>query len=624
MSRSSAAAEAVVPSDADASDDTDNVELELELEQLDLNTTTPTAVPSAAAMDSIVVLSHEDGDAAVAAAGDLDLASFRHEWQSELAARSASASTNPATSAAVTSDASSASGRTSSNYSHSAGASTSRATNTATSDSLAGPPTHLALPPSLRNLQSDDTFKRAFKLHQSAAYLESTGQALAAMELYREAFQLVPDIDRIIVDAGMVFPENEDMTWYDEDEGGKAQEDVLSDYDAASRSSNTASLHKRKGPAPGDAAAAAAAAATIPTTIVQRNDGDLVFQLKADAHAAGYDLWPILPMRESTLRTTAHISDLPIEILLQILLFVIGSELDLRSLEAISRVCKQLHILARDESLWRHATMPTNLSQIHLDSWEPTPLAGSALSHASVSVHSLMSSQHRWRELEAEHRRLLALYTQRVAQHADGSAVTLLPWRSVYIQRPRVRVDGLYIARLWYVRAGEKSLDNFFQPFHRVEYYRYLRFFADGTVISLITPDDPTLVVPRLKNPPRQTGAEETGYLGKYRLHGDIVVIKVKKMESRRPNRATSSAQANTRGVSSRRPPHVEPVVPSSLESIFYMELQVKSSASRRNSRLTWLRYSSIMHMSDATSTVNDFDLSSMNEFIFSRVRSYV
>ena len=39
---------------------------------------------------------------------------------------------------------------------------------------------------------------------------------------------------------------------------------------------------------------------------------------------------------------------------------------------------------------------------------------------------------------------------------------------------------GCYISKLSYVRAGEKSLDSYYRPFHMVEYYRYVRFFPDG------------------------------------------------------------------------------------------------------------------------------------------------
>lgn len=50
---------------------------------------------------------------------------------------------------------------------------------------------------------------------------------------------------------------------------------------------------------------------------------------------------------------TTHISALPIEIVLYILRWVVSSELDLRSLEMFSRVCRGFYISARDSEIWR-------------------------------------------------------------------------------------------------------------------------------------------------------------------------------------------------------------------------------------------------------------------------------
>lgn len=50
-----------------------------------------------------------------------------------------------------------------------------------------------------------------------------------------------------------------------------------------------------------------------------------------------------------------HISSLPIEILLHILRWVVSSNLDLRSLEQCSMVCKGFYLCARDAEIWRLA-----------------------------------------------------------------------------------------------------------------------------------------------------------------------------------------------------------------------------------------------------------------------------
>ncbi|XP_022768175.1 F-box protein 7 isoform X3 [Durio zibethinus] len=52
-------------------------------------------------------------------------------------------------------------------------------------------------------------------------------------------------------------------------------------------------------------------------------------------------------------------------------------------------------------------------------------------------------------------------------------------WRKMWLLRPRVRTDGLYVSRNTYVRAGvaEWKITN---PVHIVCYFRYMRFFPSG------------------------------------------------------------------------------------------------------------------------------------------------
>lgn len=52
---------------------------------------------------------------------------------------------------------------------------------------------------------------------------------------------------------------------------------------------------------------------------------------------------------------TKHISDLPSEIITHILSFVISSHLDMRSLEQCAAVCKGFYVCARDQNVWRKA-----------------------------------------------------------------------------------------------------------------------------------------------------------------------------------------------------------------------------------------------------------------------------
>lgn len=42
--------------------------------------------------------------------------------------------------------------------------------------------------------------------------------------------------------------------------------------------------------------------------------------------------------------------------------------------------------------------------------------------------------------------------------------------------------------------------DQFYRPVHLVEYYRYIRFFPDGTVLVMTSTDEPAHMVGKLQN----------------------------------------------------------------------------------------------------------------------------
>lgn len=81
--------------------------------------------------------------------------------------------------------------------------------------------------------------------------------------------------------------------------------------------------------------------------------------------------------------------------------------------------------------------------------------------------------------------------------------------------------SGVYISKTSYVKQGERSLDCYYRPFHVVEYYRYMRFFSDGTVVLHTSADEPTIAIQRLKV--KLAGSNSSVSVGHYRLNGDKV-----------------------------------------------------------------------------------------------------
>lgn len=62
------------------------------------------------------------------------------------------------------------------------------------------------------------------------------------------------------------------------------------------------------------------------------------------------------------------------------------------------------------------------------------------------------------------------------------------------IERPRLRFNGCYIATCHYLRPGVNDC-SWNTPIHMVTYFRFVRFFADGNCITVLTTLEPREVV---------------------------------------------------------------------------------------------------------------------------------
>ncbi|XP_076173513.1 F-box only protein 9 [Ptiloglossa arizonensis] len=174
-------------------------------------------------------------------------------------------------------------------------------------------------------------------------------------------------------------------------------------------------------------------------------------------------------------QNTTHISALPIEIVLYILRWVVSSELDLRSLEMFSRVCRGFYISARDSEIWRLVCV--RVWGVNCGTYAP--------------------------------------------QYQS--------WREMYLQRPKLRYNGCYICKISYIHDGENSFqDRFYRPWHLVEYFRYLRFFPEGKVLMLTSTDEAQNCVNSLKN---RIPRDPSILIGYYRLHDNCVTLVLRKQE---------------------------------------------------------------------------------------------
>lgn len=157
---------------------------------------------------------------------------------------------------------------------------------------------------------------------------------------------------------------------------------------------------------------------------------------------------------------TIHLSNLPHELIMQIYCYVIGHELDLASLESLGLVCRGFFLLSRDPLLWR---------SICLHTWGKDRIE---------NVRRMESQHHR--EVEASEGQ----------EHA-------IDWRQIFLDRPRVNFDGVYISRTKYIRQGDTGFQDItYRPFHVVTYFRYIRFFPDKKVLILTTNEEPEKICP--------------------------------------------------------------------------------------------------------------------------------
>ncbi|KAI5999310.1 hypothetical protein F5J12DRAFT_847495 [Pisolithus orientalis] len=162
-------------------------------------------------------------------------------------------------------------------------------------------------------------------------------------------------------------------------------------------------------------------------------------------------------------------------------------------------------------------------------------------------------------------------------------------YRQTYIEQPRLRLDGVYISVCHYVRRGVSDYA-WVNSMHLVTYHRYLRFFADGTVLSLLANEEhtPQNVIPVLKPSLRMKGFT----VGNWQLDGSIVRI------------------------SNLHSPHYYP----SSRYNFQMSLALQSKPLGRWNRLEVLSYESV---NVETGEVAPFVLKHERPFWFSRVKSY-
>jgi F-box protein 9 len=228
------------------------------------------------------------------------------------------------------------------------------------------------------------------------------------------------------------------------------------------------------------------AAVTVPNPAHHSLDGPPQTIKQLIAGFAGLSIEPAPPAIEGDPTPPSPLAELPEEILVHI--FQDVAVIDVASFVRLAQVCKKMaYLVSSEEQIWKRVCLGSEVGfgAMHYE-WQREVLGGPL-------NEDVTDPEDDCDEVEPP------LSKEAVTEalfHAGYSA----SWHLMFRLRPRIRFNGCYISTVNYMRPGQSSINQvtWNSPVHIVTYYRYLRFFRDGTVISLLTTTEPADVVHHL------------------------------------------------------------------------------------------------------------------------------
>ncbi|KAL2130273.1 hypothetical protein VTI74DRAFT_6690 [Chaetomium olivicolor] len=338
---------------------------------------------------------------------------------------------------------------------------------------------------------------------------------------------------------------------------------------------------------------------------------------------------PAPPEVEGMPQPPCPLASLPEELLVHILRDV--AILDIGDFVRLAQVCKRLaYLVATEDRIWRRVCMGSEFGfggmhyywhrQI---TWEPLTeedLLREATEAEAAAAASIPTDSDTEQQPQPPPPPLTL--SERAHRHAQESATNTLAfynslysrsWQRMFRLRPRIRFNGCYISTVNYIRAGQASANQITwnSPVHIVTYYRYLRFFRDGTAISLLTTAEPADVVHHLTreavalhaggaNPHLPSAVAQSVLKGRWRLA----------READNPGASLSEVEGDliveTEGVSN---------------YIYRLDLALGTAGKgAKNNKLVWRGFYSYNRLTEDWA---EFTMRNNKPFFFSRVRSY-
>lgn len=305
------------------------------------------------------------------------------------------------------------------------------------------------------------------------------------------------------------------------------------------------------------------------------------------------------------------IAELPGEILSEILTWTAVN--DLASLSKLSLVCKRFaYLVMTDESVWKRVALGPEFGFAGMHYNYACNVKGEPVEPDFEDDAAYLSEG---QDQDAEETQLAPLpRPSKTTLEIDNKLLHSLyasSWRQMFRSRPRLRFNGCYISTVNYQRPGatNTSSSTWGTPILIVTYFRYLRFFRDGSCISLLTTTEPIDVVHHLTKENMRSYASgsllpnsvmKDALRGRWRLSG--------------PGDGTSSQEAEG-------DVHVETdgVIPKYMWKMQF-GLGSRGKKSAGNNKLTWKGFWSYNRLTDDW---GEFGLKNDKAFYFSRVRSY-
>lgn len=143
-----------------------------------------------------------------------------------------------------------------------------------------------------------------------------------------------------------------------------------------------------------------------------------------------------------------------------------------------------------------------------------------------IGYISMASKQHIFRPTEACYRYFCEVVFVGQTSRGRLRIEKWMSWRRMFILRPRLRTNGFYCLRSLYSRAPNN--DNFWEPKRtqsvEVIYFRYLRFFNNGSVLYALSTVEPHVMTRQLLS---GLPEEKRIFLGHYTLRGRNLEIEV-------------------------------------------------------------------------------------------------